>query len=99
MKSRGDSVALGTEATEARLKGLFVSWVGGGVGSCMALESCLAVGEAIGAFDRKLGIGSAEGAGEAWNVAPAKAAAVPAFIDVGRCGVDWRPCPASGELG
>jgi hypothetical protein len=40
-------------------------------------------------LERKLGIGKAEGAGDAWNVAPAKAMLGPLLkdADAARCGV------------
>lgn len=44
----------------------------GGLGCCWTAEALEANGELVG-LEKKLGLGKAEGAGEAWKVAPAKA--------------------------
>ena len=49
-------------------------------------------GESPEGFARKLGIGNADGAGDAWKVAPAKAVAMPDLVEPGRCGGVERPC-------
>jgi hypothetical protein len=84
MKSRGDSCGLAVDVGRYGV-GTSVS-VAGGEGSCKISFASLEIGESLLALARKLGIGNAEGAGEAWKVAPAKAAAEPDFEEAERCG-------------
>lgn len=51
----------------------------------------LTLGESVMALPRKLGIGSDDGAGDAWNVAPAYAAADEGILDVAESGGVRRP--------
>lgn len=84
MKSSGDSFVFG--ADDGR-KGVGISTsVAGGDGSWRMLLS-RPTGESLDDLDRKLGMGRADGAGDAWKVAPANAVLRPLdLIEPGRCG-------------
>lgn len=72
--SRGDSCIADMDV-DGRCCGVGASEsVGGGDGPWSTRPGYLIPGESM-AFERKLGIGREDGAGEAWNVAPAKAVA------------------------
>jgi hypothetical protein len=87
-RSSGDSSRAMSE-TRGRCFGVGASEsVGGGEGSWLARPVPLSPGESR-ALARKLGIGRDEGAGEAWKVAPAKAA--PADFVAADCGGVVRP--------
>jgi len=60
----------------------------GGEGSWLTFPEFFSAGESAADLARKLGIGREEGAGEAWKVAPAKAAAI----------VDFGPADCGGVL-
>lgn len=94
MKSKGDSLARG--ADDEYGIGASLSVVGGEYRGSLA--RAFLAGDSLEDLERKLGMGSAEGAGEAWKVAPAKAAAgIPDFIEPRRAvGVLLSAC-ASGE--
>jgi len=80
MKSRGDSWLWGTE--EGR-NGVGASLsVAGGEGCWATSAASVWTGERFDTFERKLGIGRAEGAGDAWKVAPAKAALLLVLVDM-----------------
>jgi hypothetical protein len=73
-KSRGDSSLAGLDSDDICCGVGGSESVGGGEGSWLRRPESRRPGESI-ALARKLGMGSDEGAGEAWKVAPAKAAA------------------------
>lgn len=73
MKSSGDSRAAGKEEDGWKGEGEGTSLSVGGEGSCRTSDLALRFGESVDGLARKLGMGNAEGAGEAWKVAPAKA--------------------------
>lgn len=95
MKSKGDSVARGAEAEYGA--GASLSVFGGEYRGSLGGRAFLA-GDSLDDLEMKLGIGSADGAGDAWKVAPAKAAAGRQdFMEALRpVGVPLSGCP-SGE--
>lgn len=82
MKSRGDSLAFGAED---EYEGVCASLsVAGGEYWGSIFFSLPPDGESPDDLARKLGIGKADGAGDAWKVAPANAVAMPDFVEPGR---------------
>ena len=80
----GPSAALGGDAREGL--GMDTTAACDGTGR-PGLAPSLTAGDSA-PFDKKLGSGSDDGAGDAWNVAPANAFAAPAFgMEVG-----WETC-------
>lgn len=96
--SSGDSCREGS-VVKTRCWGVGASVsVGGGEGSWFSLESFIP-GESSALAARKLGIGREDGAGEAWNVAPANAATAADLGTVTDCGGVVRPyLVSSGEV-
>jgi len=91
--SRGDSCLLPSpDSKRCCGVGAASESVAGGEGSRVVWSVSCTEGESK-ALDKKLGIGSEDGAGDAWNVAPAKAAAAIGFEFV-VCGGVVRPCLA-----
>jgi len=89
--SRGDSCrVLSVDRRRCCGVGAASESVAGGDGSRLARSVSCTEGESR-ALDRKLGMGRESGAGDAWNVAPAKAAAAIGLIAV-VCGGVVRPC-------
>jgi hypothetical protein len=99
MKSKGDP--LGREAEVVRLGVGSSGSVAGGEGCCcIGSVAGRGAGDSLDDFVKKLGMGSAEGAGEAWKVAPAKAMlGFVVDIEAARWGVlCCASAAASGEL-
>ena len=76
--SKGDSARAACDTVAGCRVGVSESLVGG-EGSWLTLPESLNPGESVPDLERKLGIGSDEGAGDAWNVAPANAVDVGCF--------------------
>lgn len=97
IKSSGDSFILGTDDGRNGV-GTSPSVAGGDGSWSAALPS--ATGDSPEGLERKLGMGRADGAGDAWKVAPANAVLMPGLIEADRCGGVWRPyCVESGDGG
>jgi hypothetical protein len=77
MKSRGDPLA----AEEGCCKGVGALELGGEGSWTASSKVLLALGDSIDDRVTKLGSGRADGAGEAWKVAPANAGPAVDFMD------------------
>ena len=99
MKSNGDPLLLDAEVVR-RGVGSSVS-VAGGEGCWVGYVDGRGPGDSFDDFVKKLGIGNADGAGDAWKVAPAKAMlGFDVDMEAARCGVVcWALTVLSGEGG